>query len=65
VTISPAALENVTEAADIPAQLVDVMQPLDYAPRKTPDEQGQLSETFGLEKTHEDSLVLGEAKKAG
>jgi len=65
VTISPAALENVTEAADIPAQLVDVMQPLDYAPRKTPDEQGQLSETFGLEKTHEDSLVLGETKKAG
>ena len=65
VTISPAALENVTEAADIPAQLVDVMQPLDYAPRKTPDEQGQLSETFGLEKTHEESLVLGETKKAG
>lgn len=65
VNISSAALENVTETADIPAQLVDVMQPLDYAPRKTPDEQGQLSETFGLEKTQGDAIVLGEAKKAG
>lgn len=65
VNISSAALENVTETVDIPAQLVDVMQPLDYAPRKTPDEQGQLSETFGLEKTQGDAIVLGEAKKAG
>jgi uncharacterized protein len=65
VNISSAALENVTETADIPAQLVDVMQPLDYAPRKTPDEQGQLSETFGLEKTQGDAIVLGETKKAG
>ena len=31
-------------------QLVEVAQPLDYAPKK-PDEQGQLSETFGLEKS--------------
>ena len=65
VNISSAALENVTETVDIPAQLVDVMQPLDYAPRKTSDEQGQLSETFGLEKTQGDAIVLGETKKAG
>ena len=31
-------------------QLVEVAQPLDYAPKK-PDEQRQLSETFGLEKS--------------
>ena len=31
-------------------QLVEVAQPLDYAPKK-PDEQGQSSETFGLEKS--------------
>ena len=37
------------DAADKP-QLVEVAQPLDYAPKK-PDEQGQLSETFGLEKS--------------
>lgn len=38
---------------EIPPQLVDVQQPLDYAPRKSPDEQGQLSEDFGLEKAAE------------
>ena len=37
------------DATDKP-QLVEVAQPLDYAPKK-PDEQGQLSETFGLEKS--------------
>jgi hypothetical protein len=31
--------------------LVEVAQPLDYAPKK-PDEQGQLSETFGLDKSN-------------
>ena len=44
----------VQDSAEIPPQMVDVMQPLDYAPRKDPREQGQLSETFGLEKTPED-----------
>jgi len=28
-----------------------VAQPLDYAPKK-PDEQGQLTETFGLDKSN-------------
>jgi len=38
------------DAQEIPGRLVDVIQPLDYAPRKSPDEKGQLSETFGLER---------------
>jgi uncharacterized membrane-anchored protein YhcB (DUF1043 family) len=37
------------DAAEKP-HLVEMAQPLDYAPKK-PDEQGQLSETFGLEKS--------------
>ncbi len=37
--------------------MIDVTQPLDYAPRKTPDEQGQLSETFGLERSAETATV--------
>ena len=50
------------------------MQPLDYAPRKTADEQGQLSETFGMEKNGEQSAFAAdqvvtpftaEAKKTG
>jgi len=36
------------------ADVIDTFQPLDYAPRKSPDEQGQLSETFGLDKTRDD-----------
>ena len=36
------------------ADVIDTFQPLDYAPRKSPDEQGQLSETFGLDKTRGD-----------
>lgn len=35
---------------EIPSNLVDVLPPLDYAPRKSPSEKGQLSETFGLDK---------------
>ena len=31
--------------------LIEAAQPLDYAPKK-PDEQGQLSETFGLDKSN-------------
>ena len=37
------------DAAEKP-HLVEMAQHLDYAPKK-PDEQGQLSETFGLEKS--------------
>ncbi len=45
----PALSAPLHDATDKP-QLVEVAQPLDYAPKK-PDEQGQLSETFGLEKS--------------
>ncbi len=55
VNIPPTGIgAPVQDSAEIPPQMVDVMQPLDYAPRKDPREQGQLSETFGLEKTPED-----------
>lgn len=57
VTIPPASLERQGDGAEIPAHMIDVTQPLDYAPRKTPDEQGQLSETFGLERTAETAAV--------
>ncbi|MGB0765150.1 MAG: hypothetical protein ACPGPG_08070, partial [Luminiphilus sp.] len=35
---------------EVPGNLLDVVPPLDYAPRKSPDEKGQLSETFGLDR---------------
>ena len=41
---------NGLEKAEIPAGLVDVTQPLDYAPRKDDEDEGQLSESFGLDK---------------
>lgn len=54
VNIPPAALGAPSEdEAEIPPNIVDIMQPLDYAPRKDPSEQGQLSETFGLEAASE------------
>ena len=40
----------VGSAFDLADHLVDPAQPLDYAPKKTPEEAGQLSEDFGLEK---------------
>ena len=46
----PAASLGARDSDEIPSQLVDVQQPLDYAPRRSPDEQGQLSEDYGLEK---------------
>ena len=49
VSISEAALT--AHAEDAKPHLVEVAQPLDYAPKK-PDEQGQLSETFGLDKSN-------------
>jgi len=55
VTIPPASLVRQGDGAEIPAHMIDITQPLDYAPRKAPDEQGQLSETFGLERSNEDT----------
>ena len=49
VSISEAALTATDE--DAKRHLVEVAQPLDYAPKK-PDEQGQLSETFGLDQSN-------------
>lgn len=54
------SLEAAEEAQEIPASLLDVSQPLDYAPRRNPEEQGQLSETFGLDRSAND----GEAASA-
>lgn len=64
VTIPPAALSQARDEAEVPAHMADVMQPLDYAPRKTADEQGQLSETFGLEKPPEPAFTATEADRA-
>ncbi|MBT3460489.1 MAG: DUF1043 family protein [Halieaceae bacterium] len=43
-------LDTNSSNQEIPGNLVDVIPPLDYAPRKSPDEKGQLSETFGLDR---------------
>jgi len=43
-------LETAGEAHEIPADLVDVRPPLDYAPRSSPDEKGMLNEEFGMER---------------
>jgi uncharacterized membrane-anchored protein YhcB (DUF1043 family) len=51
ISLSAAALNAPSDQAGDPAQWADVAQPLDYAPKK-PDEQGQLSETFGLDKSN-------------
>ena len=49
VSITEAALT--APADDARAHLSEVEQPLDYAPKKA-DEQGQLSENFGLDKSN-------------
>ena len=43
-------LETAEDGQEVPGNLVDVVPPLDYAPRKSPDETGQLAETFGLDR---------------
>ena len=37
---------------EVPDHLLDPAQPLDYAPKKSPSEAGQLSEDFGLDKNY-------------
>jgi uncharacterized membrane-anchored protein YhcB (DUF1043 family) len=49
--VVPANALGTRDDGEIPPQLVEVQQPLDYAPRRSPDEHGQLAEDFGLEKT--------------
>lgn len=51
VSMSDSALSGPGDAPGQQPHLVGVAQPLDYAPKK-PDEQGQLSETFGLDKSN-------------
>ena len=60
VIIEAPALGAPNPDTEIPIQRVDSMQPLDYAPRKTADEQGQLSETFGMEKNGEQSAFAAD-----
>ena len=43
-------LETIGDDQEVSGNLLDVVPPLDYAPRKSPDEKGQLSETFGLDR---------------
>ena len=43
-------LETSDDGQEVPGNLVDVVPQLDYAPRKSPDETGQLAETFGLDR---------------
>lgn len=65
VSIPPAMLTaSSDDDAEIPASMINVVPPLDYAPRKSPDEQGQLSEAFGLDRTSAGS-VLPPEKVAG
>lgn len=52
-----------TDPAEIPANLANVQQPLDYAPKTSPDEKGMLNEEFGIDK-QPDSSTSGESTKA-
>ena len=64
IKMPPAALSAAPDDdAEIPPTMIDVVQPLDYAPRKDPDEQGQLSETFGMEKTDMESASISERER--
>ena len=49
----PVAMVNAAsqDPAEIPANLADIQQPLDYAPKTSPDEKGMLNEEFGLDRT--------------
>ncbi|MEZ5568206.1 MAG: DUF1043 family protein [Halioglobus sp.] len=49
----PIALDHVAgsrDPEDIPADLVPIRPPLDYAPKSSPDEKGMLNEEFGIER---------------
>lgn len=49
----PVSLERLGDARDpseIPAQLADIHQPLDYAPKTSPGEKGMLNEEFGIDR---------------
>ena len=41
---------NPSDPAEIPPYLAETQQPLDYAPKTSPDEKGMLNEEFGLDR---------------
>ena len=45
-------MKHISGSFDVPDHLLDPSQPLDYAPKKTPGETGQLAEDFGMDKTY-------------
>ena len=45
-------MKHISGSLEVPDHLLDPAQPLDYAPKKTPGETGQLAEDFGLDKTY-------------
>jgi uncharacterized protein len=62
----PVSLEHLkppTDGTELPADLVEVRQPLDYAPKSSPDEKGMLNAEFGLER-HVDSTPDREFSRA-
>jgi uncharacterized protein len=59
----PVSLAKITAnvaGSDIPADLADVQQPLDYAPKSSPNETGMLNEEFGLERVKSPDEVSAE-----
>jgi hypothetical protein len=45
-------MKHIAGSFDVPDHLLDPSQPLDYAPKKTPGETGQLAEDFGMDKNY-------------
>ena len=63
VKIAPIASTSETDDAEIPSNMVEIMQPLDYAPRDDGQADGQLSESFGLERSKLEMNGFGAAEK--
>ncbi len=63
----PLALDQLggrEDPAEIPPHLADVKQPLDYAPKTSPDEKGMLNEEFGLERKAAAKAELEEPRRS-
>ncbi len=46
------------DSAEIPPHLANIHQPLDYAPKVSPDEKGMLNEEFGIERKKAEKASL-------
>ncbi len=60
----PMALDEIAgdkDPSESPSHLADVQQPLDYAPKSSPDETGMLNEEFGLERKPSEAPAEAEA----